>query len=293
MEKVTVTINRREYSLKTDENPEKIKRLAYALEKNITYVARIAKGSSETEITTMAAMLLLCDVENEVSEKCRRESESAITAGEREKDQLKNAAEELKRQLDKEKRLNAENPLAEINQSLTNKNSELLSQTELLKKQIDRLNEENKSAAAAEENEKSKLKAEIENMKNQLGEADERLKKLAAAKDAELAEFSEKAKKSEEELWALSEEQEKKYTVLKEEHEKFVADNKVLLDEKDRENIKMRGTLENYETTFDMYVKKKEEELRRTQEELETLRARNSELEKGINQIGGVQMKIC
>ena len=64
MEKVTVRICQRDYSLKTDESPEKIIKLAEQLEHTIHFVARKAKGMSETEITTLAAMLMISDIEN-------------------------------------------------------------------------------------------------------------------------------------------------------------------------------------------------------------------------------------
>jgi len=64
MEKVTVRICQRDYSLKTDESPEKIVRLAEQLEQTIHFVSRKARGMNETEITTLAAMLLISDIEN-------------------------------------------------------------------------------------------------------------------------------------------------------------------------------------------------------------------------------------
>ena len=64
MEKVTVRICQRDYSLKTDESPEKIIKLAEQLEQTIHFVSRKARGMSETEITTLASMLLISDIEN-------------------------------------------------------------------------------------------------------------------------------------------------------------------------------------------------------------------------------------
>ena len=66
MEKVAFKICQRDYSLKTDENPEMIIKLARSLENSISYVARIARGTTEVEITTLAAMIQICDIASEL-----------------------------------------------------------------------------------------------------------------------------------------------------------------------------------------------------------------------------------
>ena len=55
----------------------------------------------------------------------------------------------------------------------------------------------------------------------------------------------------------------------------------------------MQTTLSNYEASFDLYVNKKEEELRQAHEETESLKAKNAELEKQLEKSEDMQMKIC
>ena len=249
MEKVTVKICGREYSLKTDENPEKIVKLAKQLENTINYVGRKIRGMSEIEFTTMGAMILICDIDNVI----RKDMESA---------------EELKKQLD----------AVQAKLTLTSK----------------RLEEQIRLAADNTlEHDNEKLKTENASLKEQLStiSADSarlssEMQSLAQRRAAETSEHFKKLKD-------LNEEHELEIMILKEGFEKTVAEKDRIYEEKVRENEKMQTTLSNYEASFDLYVKKKEEELRQAHEETEALKAKNAELEKQLERSEDIQMKIC
>lgn len=236
MEKVTVKIYGREYSLKTDESPEKIIKLASQLEKTITYVSRKIRGMSEIECTTMGAMILIGEVESVI----RKDAESAEV--------LKKRLESVQAQLDstnaqlvEQLRLAAENPLEKDNQQLKTENASLKQQLSFISADSARISSE--------------------------------MKTLAQRQAAENAEHEKKLK-------SIAEEHELEVMILKESFEKSSNEKDRLLEEKTRENEKMKTTLSNYEASFDLYVKKKEEELRQAHEELETLKSKNAELEK-------------
>ena len=249
MEKVTVKICGREYSLKTDENPEKIVKLAKQLENTINYVGRKIRGMSEIEFTTMGAMILICDIDNVI----RKDMESA---------------EELKKQLD----------AVQAKLTLTSK----------------RLEEQIRLAADNTlEHDNEKLKTENASLKEQLStvsaDAARVSSEMQALAQRRAAETSDHLKK----LKDLNEEHELEIMILKEGFEKTTAEKDRIYEEKVRENEKMQTTLSNYEASFDLYVKKKEEELRQAHEEVETLKAKNAELEKRLEQSENIQMKIC
>ena len=245
MEKVTVKICGREYSLKTDENPEKIISLASQLEKTITYVARKIRGMSEIEFTTMGAMILICDIENII----RKDMESAEVLQKR-LDALKAQLVSTTNRLEEQLRLAADNTLEQDNQQLKTENASL-------KEQL--------SAISADS---ARISSEMQS--------------LAQRHAAEAADHDKKLKD-------LAEEHELEIMILKESFEKTSGEKDRLLEEKTRENEKMQTTLSNYEASFDLYVKKKEEELRQAHEEMEALKAKNAELEKSDD----IQMRIC
>lgn len=239
MEKVTVKICGREYSLKTDENPETIIKLASQLEKTITYVARKIRGMSEIECTTMGAMILIGEIEN-IN---RKEAESA--------EMLKKRLESVQAQLDstnaqlvEQLRISADNPFEKENQQLKTENASL-------KEQL--------SSVSANS---SRFFAEMQS--------------LSQRRTAEAAEHEKKLKD-------MTEEHELEIMILKEGYEKSAGEKDRQLEEKTRENEKMKTTLSNYEASFDLYAKKKEEELRQAHEELEALKSKNAELEKSDN----------
>ena len=249
MEKVTVKICGREYSLKTDESPEKIIKLAQQLEKTITYVARKIRGMSEIEFTTMGAMILIGEIESII----RKDAESA----EEMKKQLEAVRVQLadtKAKLDEQLRLAADNTLEQDNSQLKTENASLKEQLSTV------------SADAA------RISSEMQT--------------LAQRRAAETADHDKKLKD-------LAEEHELEIMILKEGFEKTTDEKDRLLEEKTRENEKMQTTLSNYEASFDLYVKKKEEELRQAHEETEALKAKNAELEKQLEKSEDIQMKIC
>ena len=249
MEKVTVKICGREYSLKTDENPEKIIKLAQQLEKTITYVARKIRGMSEIEFTTMGAMILIGEIESII----RKDAESAEELQkklEAVQAQLASANARLEEQL----RLAADNTLEQDNRQLKTENDSL-------KEQL------------------SKVSADSARISSEM-------QSLAQRRAAETADHDKKLKD-------LTEEHELEIMILKEGFEKTTDEKDRLLEEKTRENEKMQTTLSNYEASFDLYVKKKEEELRQAHEETEALKAKNAELEKRLEQSEDIQMKIC
>ena len=249
MEKVTVRICGREYSLKTDENPEKIVKLARQLENTINYVGRKIRGMSEVEFTTMGAMILICDIENII----RKDIDTA----EELKKQLEAVQEQLaatNERLEEQLRIAADNTLEQDNQQLKIENASLKEQLSSVSADSARISSEMQSLAqrSAEEN---------------------------AAHDKKLKD--------------ISEEHELEIMILKEGFEKASVEKDRIFEEKVKENEKMQTTLSNYEASFDLYVKKKEEELRQAHEEAEALKARNAELEKQLEKSEDIQMKIC
>ena len=249
MEKVTVKICGREYSLKTDESPEKIIELAHRLEKTITYVGRKIRGMSEIEFTTMGAMILIGEIESTI----HKEKEYA--------EQLQKQLEGVRSQLsstnaklDEQLRLAADNTLEQDNRQLKTENASLKEQLSTLSADSTRISSE--------------------------------MQTLAQRRAAESADYEKKLKD-------LTEEHELEIMILKEGFEKTTEEKDRLLEEKTRENEKMQTTLSNYEASFDLYVKKKEEELRQAHEETEALKAKNAELEKQLEKSGDIQMKIC
>lgn len=249
MEKVTVKICGREYSLKTDENPEKIVKLAHQLENTINYVGRKIRGMSEVEFTTMGAMILICDIENII----RKDIETA--------EELKKQLEAVQAQLDstnarldEQLRLAADNTLEQDNRQLRSENASL-------KEQL--------SSASADS---ARISSEMESLSQRCAEE-------AAAHDKKLKD--------------ITEEHELEIMILKEGFEKAAVEKDRIFEEKVKENEKMQTTLSNYEASFDLYVKKKEEELRQAHEETEALKVRNAELEKQLEKSEDIQMKIC
>ena len=249
MEKVTVRICGREYSLKTDENPEKIVELARQLEKTITYVGRKIRGMSEVEFTTMGAMILIGEIESMI----RKKMESA--------EELKNQLETVQAQLDstnakleEQLRLAADNTLEQDNRQLKAENVSLKEQLSTLSADSSRISSE--------------------------------MQTLAQQRASETADHDKKLKD-------LTEEHELEIMILKEGFEKTSEEKDRLIEEKTRENEKMQITLSNYEASYNLYIKRKEEELRQAHEETESLKAKNAELEKQLEKTGDIQMKIC
>ena len=142
MEKVTVKICGREYSLKTDENPEKIVKLARQLENTINYVGRKIRGMSEIEFTTMGAMILICDIENII----RKDMESAEVL----KKQLEAVQAQLAAtndRLEEQLRLAADNTLEQDNQQLKTENASLKEQLSSVSADSARISSEMQSLA--------------------------------------------------------------------------------------------------------------------------------------------------
>ena len=130
MEKVTVRIAGRDYSLKTDESAEKIVELADRLEKTISYVARNTRSMNEVEITTMASMILMGEIESGM----RAENNAAAEAKKKLEEnsaQLESVKAELdgtKRRLEEQLRLAADNSDKKENEQLKNEIASLKQQ---------------------------------------------------------------------------------------------------------------------------------------------------------------------
>ena len=256
MEKVTVRIAGRDYSLKTDESAEKIVELADRLEKTISYVARNTRSMNEVEITTMASMILMGEIESGI----RAEN---------------NAAAEAKKKLE-----------------------ENSAQLESVKAELDgtkrRLEEQLRLAADnSDKKENEQLKNEIASLKQQLQTAKDESAAVSAAKKAENERHATQLADYEKKIKDLKEEHELDVMILKEGFEKTSTEKEKAFEEKIKDNEKMRSTLSNYEASFDLYVKKKEEELKQAHEEIEALKEKISKTEEQIGGSAGVQMTIC
>lgn len=385
MEKVSVKICQRDYSLKTDESPEKIKKLAEQLEQTILYVSRKARGMNETEITTLASMILISDIENVLKkdiataeelqeeinrlknnetlhlaeiEELKREleeqravaaddtaqkekllSEKAELTSELEQAKQSETAKEqeiagLKRELEEQRALAADDTAQKENEKLLSEKAELTSELEQIKQsetakeqEIARLKQEleEQRALAADDTaqkeneklsaEKAELTAELERLKQEAQADRVQFEQLSSAKNEEaerlrlrVAEYEKQIQNAdsehEKEFEALFEEHEKECKIIsekrdkeiagiKEEYEKKMSELEAKLKEQEEKNVTMKATLSNYESTFDMYVKNKEKELRQAHEETEAVKAKNSDLEKQLAKSGDVQMTIC
>ena len=258
MEKVTVKIAGRDYSLKTDDSPEKIVKLAEQLEKNISYVARNTRNMNEVEITTMASLILLGEIES-------------IIRGD------VNSAEEMQKQLD------------DCNASLKKTQIELEQTQQKLEEQRKLTQSADEKAAAAAQ----PLKDEIESLKQQLKAAKEETTAVSNAKQAENQRHITQLAEYEKKLKSLNEEHQLETEILKEDFAKTAAEKDKAVEEKEKDNEKMRSTLSNYESSFDLYVKKKEEELTKAQEEIEALKDKLAQFEGQTGGKNGVQMTIC
>lgn len=256
MEKVTVKIAGRDYSLKTDDSPEKIVKLAAQLEKNISYVARHTRSMNEVEITTMASLILLGEIES-------------IIRGD------VSAAEEMQKQLD------------DCNASLKKTQTELEQTKQKLEEQLCL------AAENSEKKENQQLRQEMEALRQQLNAAKAETEEISAAKKTENQRHAAQLADYEKKLKELSEEHQLEMEILKEDFAKTAAEKDKAAEEKEKDNEKMRSTLSNYESSFDLYVKKKEEELTKAQEEVEALKDKLAQLEGQADGKSGVQMTIC
>lgn len=366
MEKVSFKIAQRDYSLKTDEDPQKITKLAGQLEHTISYVARKARGMNEVEITTLASMILICDMENtfskdsissneakrllEESEKNLKEqlrsAQDAAADHERQVKQLTERLSELDGELEKQKKsalsgdAEKENKIKELTQKLTDTENKLrehieaatndIEEKERLLKEADNKLSEAEESLLRMENEQSadsakraseqkaeveRLNAEILSLKSMAESAESQFEQLAVAKDEEAQRLRLRVQEYENELKTVTQQQEKEIEAVYDEHERecrIIAEKrdkelsdikdeyvksvellKKQLDEQRTENEKMKKTLSNYEATFDMYVKNKENELKQAYEETEAVKSKNADLEKQLARSGDIQMTIC
>lgn len=235
MEKVTVRICQRDYSLKTDESPEKIIKLAEQLEHTIHFVARKAKGMSETEITTLAAMLLISDIENILKKSYvpAAEAESKLRhVKDRLDDLKKEMAEQEAASKKKNEKLRAENDglMGELGQ-LRNEKDDLSKSLEQykqsegnLKIQIEEVNKQlEKQAAIITEDsiKKEQLKTEKENLAKELEQA----KQSESGLKTQLEEAD---KKIEEQAAIIADDS------IKKENERLCEEKKAALDELDQ-----------------------------------------------------------
>lgn len=255
MEKVKVTICQREYSLKTDESPEKIKKLAAELEKTIIYIARKTRAQGEVDTVILASMILLSDIETII-----REGMPNIDALQ---DELAAANEQLAA------------AKARVEELENGGNSEM----------------ETENALLHEENEK--LEKLVTVLREEISSATSELSQLANVKEDENTKLRSKLAEYENDFEKMAEEREGEIRKLQDSFTSANSEMEQIAAEKEQENAKLRATLVNYEATFDMYVKKKEDEMRRVQSELEELKIRSAEMEKKLAQSGDIQMKIC
>lgn len=255
MEKITVKICQRDYSLKTDEKPEKLAMLAAQFEKTIAQVGRKLVGKSEIETVTFAALIMMSDIENIVNGKAE--------------------TKEL------EERLAAANiALATANEQLARMSGN--GDFDDMAAEIDLLHEE------LEKNE-----AKIKQQKDEIQSARDEVNHFAVVKEEENNALRAQIADYERQFQSMDATREKEMEKLRESFDEANSRLEQMSGDKNAENEKLRGTLESYEATFDMYVKTKEDEIKALQEETERLRVENSELEKKLANAGDVQLTMC
>ena len=175
---------------------------------------------------------------------------------------------------------------------------ELKKQLEAVQAQLDSTNaklEEQLRLAADNtlEHDNQQLKTENASLKEQLSAVSADSARISSEMQSLAQRRAEETAAHDKKLKDITEEHELEIMILKEGFEKTTVEKDRLFEEKVKENEKMQTTLSNYEASFDLYVKKKEEELRQAQEEAEALKAKNAELEKQLEKSEDIQMKIC
>ena len=284
MEKVSFKICQRDYSLKTDENPEMITKLARQLENSIGYVARIARGTTEVEITTLAAMIQICEIQSELNkqrealeqiklqlEETDKKAKSGIQAlsaeiakKDSEINNLKASVEELSSVIKEKERVieqadkNTEDKIKEMTDKFTQKENELnnaltaalgdCEQKGNLLKEIDGKLAETERQLKEHREKSAELNAQAE---NKLKEENQRLE----AEITKLKEMAQSAETQFEQLAAVKDEESNRLRLRVQEYESELKDITA------KQEMEIEAVYEEHEKECKLIDEKREKEL--------------------------------
>lgn len=273
MEKVAFKICQRDYSLKTDENPEMIIKLARQLERSIGQIARIARSTSEIEITTLAAMIEICDIQG------RLNADSA-------------ALEQVKQQLS-ETEQKTKSDIQGLTADLSKRDNEIKALKESAEKFEAVINAKESIIAESDKRTEEKIKAitdDFSQKETELNNSVKILKEQNSSKDAQIRELTAKLTKAENLLKQQQEYSAKQNaqneSKLKEENQKLV-----------QEITNLKDMAQSAESQFEQLAAVKDEEAERlrlrVQEYENELKTVTAQQEKEIEAVYEEHQKEC
>jgi cell division protein ZapA (FtsZ GTPase activity inhibitor) len=270
MDKLQIKVRGRNYTLRTDESPARIAQIAHSLDEKIGEYTSAMKGMSEHEILTITAFSLMEELE-------------------RNKDEFASMQEHIKRVAEESAANNASaaNEMEQIFALKESENDDMRERLREFEKMWDSHTSQIFKSAADELAQLAKLKEqEMSELRNKLQEYEntwgEWVKKNRSDTAAEFYEIAANRERESTELFAKLVEYEKVWdTHAMEVYNSAIAEARETADGKDLKNKKLEETLENFEKMFDDYAKRKESEILRMQEEIESLKLKLADASDG------------
>jgi cell division protein ZapA (FtsZ GTPase activity inhibitor) len=270
MNKLQIKIRNRSYTLRTDENPDRIQLIANELDEKIADFTANLKGMPEHEILTLVAYSLMEELDK-TEDEFKRLKECIEKAEEDGRNQHTSAAAELEQIFAlKEKENNDLRERVRDFEKMWDAHT-----SKLYGSAADELNQ----LAKRKEQEMSELHHKLHEyertwsdwVKTNRSETEDEFYKMAASKEQESAELFVKLVEYEK-VWD---------THAMEVYNSAIAEAREAAEGKELKSQKLEETLENFEKMFDEYSKRKEDEIIRLQEENESLKLKLRECSDG------------